>query len=119
MSYLRLLLFKLAVSFVLLGVTLPILVRPVSAWSVVWATLGVGIPAFLLVDLLVLPVLGEVPAFFADVLLATVALWLGPAFLPAPPVSMGAAFTAAVSLSLGEFFLHRALRSGWRLRSPQ
>lgn len=118
MSYVRMFLLKLAVTFVLLGVTLPILTAPVTVGGVAAATLGVGVIGFILGDLLVLPVFGEVPAFFGDVLIATLALWLLPAFIAAPPLSMGAAFTAAVALSLGEFFLHRALKFGWRVRGP-
>ncbi len=115
----RLFLVKVLVTFVLLGVTLPILVSPVSVWPVIWATVGVGIPSFLIGDLLILPRFGQMTAFFADVLLAALILWLLPAIAPSPVLSFGAAFTAAVVLSMGEFFLHRALKSRQRVEGPE
>lgn len=106
----KLVLFTVVLSLVLLPMANMTADRPYDFGGVLWLSIALTVLAYLLGDLWVLPAYGNAAAVVVDAVLVMLGLALLPALLGLPAITFGRMVAAAVPLAVGEYFFHRHLQ---------
>ncbi|MGF7088147.1 ABC-type thiamine/hydroxymethylpyrimidine transport system permease subunit [Kroppenstedtia sanguinis] len=119
MRYLKALLIKFAMTFVILWLVLASF-RVISFPSVFTASIVLTVVSFLIGDLLILPRFGNVVATMADLALTWFGIWvLAPILLGAFAPLGAASFMSAFFIAMGEILFHKYMKNQVFMDSAQ
>ncbi|MFD1427183.1 YndM family protein [Kroppenstedtia sanguinis] len=117
--YLKALLIKFAMTFVILWLVLASF-RVISFPSVFTASIVLTVVSFLIGDLLILPRFGNVVATMADLALTWFGIWvLAPILLGAFAPLGAASFMSAFFIAMGEILFHKYMKNQVFMDSAQ
>lgn len=104
------LLIKFAMTLFMLFIVLGLFFR-VSFVDIFWTSIVLTIAAYIVGDLLILPLLGNLSATIADFGLVFLGVWIIGAYLFNMDVPLvTAALVSAVAIAAGEWFFHRYMK---------